>query len=394
MSSSQLTVSDMVEPFEERLGSRQEPEILTLTEKKGFIAQSSKYKKRVAKADTSDYKVVRKYDLAFNPYLLWAGAIAQNTDYEFAIISPLYPTLRVKQEHDPRYCYYILSSELMRLYYDKISFGSVPRKRRAALDEFLNLPIETLPPLPEQKRIAAILDKADAVRRKRQEAIHLTEEFLRSVFLDMFGDLSFNPNKYPRVPLIEIAETDDGIKCGPFGTQLAKSEYRKNGVPLWGIKHVNSNFTLDTVEFLSPQKANDLRSYSISTGDLVMTRKGTVGNCSVYPDDYSDGIMHSDLLRIRLDRRKSTPQFMTWQLITSQDVAYQISLLSQGAIMAGINVTKLKSIEVMLPPLTLQNRFALIVRKHSLLLRKERAKLDLEEDLFNSLVQRAFQGDI
>jgi hypothetical protein len=65
-----IRIHDLLEPFEDLLGDRPEPELLTLTEKRGFMAQSEKYNKRVAREDTSGYKVIRKHDIAFNPYLL------------------------------------------------------------------------------------------------------------------------------------------------------------------------------------------------------------------------------------------------------------------------------------------------------------------------------------
>lgn len=67
-----------------------------------------------------------------------------------------------------------------------------------------------LPPLPEQKRIAAILDKADAIRRKRQQAIQLADDFLRAVFLDMFGDPVTNPKGWPLKRFGEIGTWASG----------------------------------------------------------------------------------------------------------------------------------------------------------------------------------------
>ena len=68
-----------------------------------------------------------------------------------------------------------------------------------------------LPPLPEQKRIAAILDKADQLRQKRQQAITLADDFLRSVFLDMFGDPVTNPKGWEVGPITELADVITGI---------------------------------------------------------------------------------------------------------------------------------------------------------------------------------------
>ena len=74
-----LVVGDVLEQFSETVGDGPEPTVLTLTERRGFVPQADRFNKRLAIADTSKYHLVRRGDIAFNPYLLWAGAIAQNT---------------------------------------------------------------------------------------------------------------------------------------------------------------------------------------------------------------------------------------------------------------------------------------------------------------------------
>ena len=88
-----------------------------------------------------------------------------------------------------------------------------------------------------------------------------------------------------------------------------------------------------------------------------MSRKGTVGQCAIYPDSFAPGIIASDVLRIRVDRSKLIPKFMQYQLHHSEHVKHQIMQVSNGAVMAGVNVTKLKSIIVYLPPMNLQQQF-------------------------------------
>lgn len=299
--------------------------------------------------------------------------------------------LAVNEKCDSRYLLWTLRSPLVQRWMAKHTKGVAVTGIN--LGDVKKIPI-ALPPLAEQKRIAATLDQADALRRKRQQALALTDQFLRATFLDFFGDPVTNPKGFSKVLLSEIADRNDGVKCGPFGTQLSKGEFQNEGLPLWGIKHVNRHFRIPTDEFISNSKANLLDGYSLKSGDLVMTRKGTVGNCAIYPEGFPKGIMHSDLLRIRLNLVKCIPSFLSWQLTFSPDIAHQISKLSQGAIMAGINVTKLKLISVLLPPIDLQHRFADVAHKQSALADRQR-KMNLAESiLFDALVQRAFRGEL
>lgn len=251
-----------------------------------------------------------------------------------------------------------------------------------------------LPPLAEQRRIAEVLDRAEALRAKRSTTLAHIDTLTQAIFFDLFGDPVFNRQQWPRVPLVGLCKTEDDIRCGPFGTQLGKHEYTTKGVPLWGIKHVNALFNVPTHEFLETGTAKRLMHYSIEPGDIVMTRKGTVGNCAVYPVSHPIGIMHSDLLRLRVDREKCVPLFLAHQLHYSRDVEKQLALISGGAIMPGINVTRLKSLEVLVPPATLQREFEHRVLAVEKLKAAHRASLAEINALFASLQHRAFRGEL
>lgn len=198
--------------------------------------------------------------------------------------------------------------------------------------------------------------------------------------------------KWERVPLSALCANADDIRCGPFGTQLNKDEFREEGVPLWGIKQVNVGFSIQTKEFLEPKTAKRLSQYELIPGDLVMTRKGTVGNCAVYPSNFETGIMHSDLLRLRIDPKRCNPSFLVYQLHYSQDVSRQLSLISGGAIMPGINVGRLKQLEVIVPPLAEQKRIAAILDAADAVRTKRREALAQLDALLQSTFLTLF-GD-
>ena len=104
--------------------------------------------------------------------------------------------------------------------------------------------------------------------------------------------------------------------------------------------------------------------------------------------------MHSDLLRIRIDTTRSLPICLTSQLTLSGDVERQIAQISHGAVMAGINVTKLKSIEVLVPPMPLQRKFAQLVERHARTYNHQIQAGQEAEGFFHSLVQLAFHGQL
>jgi len=252
-----------------------------------------------------------------------------------------------------------------------------------------------LPSFSDQLHIANLLSKAENLITQRKQCITLLDDFLKSTFWEMFGDNSTkNDNGWKRITLIEACSNKHDVKCGPFGTQLGKSEYQIDGVPVWGIPQINSHFKILPKDFVTAKKALELDEYSVIPYDIVMSRKGNVGKCSLFPKLFPKGIIHSDVLRIRTDKRKMLPEFLLYQLKFSKHVEIQINGVSKGAIMAGINVGKLKHIIIQLPPLKLQNQFAQIVERTETLKAQYQSSLHELENLYGSLSQRAFRGEL
>jgi type I restriction enzyme S subunit len=251
-----------------------------------------------------------------------------------------------------------------------------------------------LPSLPTQQKIATILDKADELRQYNKQLIKKYDALTQSLFLEMFGDPASNILNFPDLELINLIKNKNDIKCGPFGTQLSKSEYVEFGVPIWGIPQVNSLFVKNPTEYVTKQKAEILKQYSVLPTDIIMSRKGNVGKCAIYPNNWKEGILHSDVLRIRCDKDKISPVFLAWQFRISRRLETQVNNVSSGAIMKGINVSKLKNIKPIVPPITLQNQFADRIQLIETQKLQAQEALAKSENLFQSLLQKAFKGEL
>lgn len=289
----------------------------------------------------------------------------------------------------PAYLYFYLNSPFASAFLAKMQ-STTSGLRNLSIKLYVTQ-IIPLPALPEQRRIVDFLHEANILRRWRKQANKLIEKLTLSTFQMMFYDAS---HKWESAKLVDLCKEPDDIKCGPFGTQLKSSEYKDSGVPLWSIPHVNNHFTSFTTEFLSQEKAKKLDGYSLLPGDIVMTRKATVGNCTIYPENFEKGIMHSDLLRARVDRDKCLPEYLYGELAFSGHVSNQITSLSAGAVTKGINVGKLKQIVVNIPPMPLQIEFAKRYEKIKNIekdIQYGKHKLD---ELMTSIVARAFTGEL
>lgn len=389
-SKSELRLGDLLVEFNDRLGSRTEPEILTLTEKLGFVPQRERFSKRLAIADTSDYKVIGLHDIAFNPYLLWANAIAQNTVWEQAIISPLYPTFRVRSGYSPRFVNQLLCGGFLRSRYDAISYGSVPRKRRCSVGDFLNIRIHMpLPPLPEQERIVKLLDEAEELRKLRTQADGRTAQLIPALFHEMFGDPVANPKAWRVRRLEDVVATGKIVTYGivqagpniPNGIPYIRTGDLKAGV-------IKINGLLRT----SPEIAASYRRSEVSAGDIVMSIRATVGTTALVPNELHGANLTQGTARIS-PGPEVLAEFLLWFIRLPQTQSW-IQGQVKGSTFREITLGNLRQLPVLTPPLPLQKEFAQRVTEIREMESAQAASRRRLDDLFQSMLHRAFNGDL
>ena len=256
--------------------------------------------------------------------------------------------------------------------------------------EGLRIPV---PPIGEQRRIAAVLRNADELRAKRRQAISLLDALVQSIFLDRFG----RDSKDGTIVTVEevAAQKKNAIRTGPFGSQLLHEEFTDTGIPVLGIDNaVQNEFRWARPRFISDEKYRQLKRYRVFPGDVLITIMGTCGRCAVAPADMPESINTKHLCCITLDRSKCLPDFLHDYFLMHPVAQNYLQRTAKGAIMSGLNMGIIKALPIALPPLAQQELYVETMRGvHEQELRSKRHLEQLDE-LFNSLQARAFRGEL
>ena len=304
-----------------------------------------------------------------------------------------YNVALLKAEPSPKvtkdYLYYFLKQRTLFNFIERLSQRTAGQSG-VDMDGLKNYPI-LIPPLSQQKLISAILDKADAIRRKRKEAIKLYDEFLRATFLDMFGDPIINSKKWEKRRLGDLT-----IKIGSGATPRGgKSAYVAQGISLIRSLNIHDDkFMYKELAHITDKQADGLSSVVVEDSDVLLNITGaSVCRCAIVPDDVLPARVNQRVCIIRSKKTILNSQYLLHCLISKN---YRQKLLSiagaGGATREALTKQQVEHIEIPVPPLELQNKYTSI--KNSMLNIKNKHSIFFERPLFKSLAQRAFRGEL
>jgi type I restriction enzyme S subunit len=246
-----------------------------------------------------------------------------------------------------------------------------------------------LPPLETQQRIATILDAADTLRKKTQQIIDSYDELAQSIFLDMFGDPVKNPKGW------EKSNGEEYCKRLKVGVVIRPASYYvENGViALRSLNIKPHRIDLKDLVFFSREAHENVLSKSVlHEGDVVIVRTGSTGIATVIPKEL-DGCNCIDLIIVSPKIEVINPFYLTY-FFNSERGKSLVSGIEVGGIQKHFNIGAVKKLLIPIPPISLQTQFA---EKIALIdQQKELAKQSLKEseDLFNTLLQKAFKGEL
>lgn len=258
--------------------------------------------------------------------------------------------------------------------------------------EFLATPLY-LPPLPEQRRIAAILDQAETLRTQRRTALAQLDSLTQSLFLDMFGDPVENDREWPEsLTLGEVADIASGVTKG---RKLEGKTTRE--LPYLAVANVQEkSLRLDGIKTIEATE-DEIRRYRLQKDDLLLTEGGDpdkLGRGTLWQNELPECIHQNHIFRVRLTSKELTPLFLNWLVGSPRGKKYFLRSAKQTTGIASINMTQLRSFPLLLPPLPLQQTFATRILAIEALKATHRSALAAVDALFASLQQRAFAGQL
>lgn len=301
-------------------------------------------------------------------------------DFPFAMGADGVKVLRAKEGFESKYLYhYLLSRRLPSAGYSRhfkyLKEITVPK-----------------PVLSEQRRIAAILDHADALRSKRRQILAHLDDLTQSIFHDMFGDPAQNKPGFPTATIRSLAEK---FSDGPFGSNLKSEHYVPDGVPVVRLQNIGVGVYLGhNRAFVSEEHYAKLAKHDCLPGDILI---GTLGEpnlrACVQPDSLPRALNKADCIQFRPNRTIADTAWACW-LLNMPGTLSLASSLAHGQTRTRISMGRLRELVVPVPPLALQHEFA--QRAEVVAGQREAVQraIAADDELFASLQSRAFRGEL
>jgi type I restriction enzyme S subunit len=280
-----------------------------------------------------------------------------------------------------------------RLFYDYHSGRLADYYTGATISHFTGKDLAryefALPPLDEQRRIAAILDQADDLRRKRREAFERLELLHSSIFVNMFGNIETNDHGWDEEALSGVVR---GNTIVTYGIVQAGDEV-EDGVPYIRTGDiVDGEIRLSQLRHTDPAIAAKFGRSRVEADEIVMSIRATVGTTAFVPSELDGANLTQGTARISPGKR--TDRHYLLAFLRSNFAQNWIQRQVKGATFREITLTRLREMPILVPPLELQRAFAARATEIDALKVHHRAHLAKFDVLFASLQHRAFRGEL
>ncbi|MBR2553372.1 MAG: restriction endonuclease subunit S [Aeriscardovia sp.] len=248
-----------------------------------------------------------------------------------------------------------------------------------------NIELRNIPALNVQDGIVEVIDRVVSIIQSRKDELCKLDDLIKARFVEMFGESN------PSWPTVTIGDICMDARTGPFGSALHHDEFVDKGIFVLGIDNaVENRFSYNRMRYITEEKYQQLKRYTVHPGDVIITIMGTIGRSAVIPEDMPLAINTKHLACLTPDKTKAKSVFLCSAFQMHPAVQRQLTGNAKGAIMNGLNLGIIKSLKFQLPPLQMQKSFELFyaqVDKSKVIIQKALEEAQL---LFDSLMQQYF----
>lgn len=286
-----------------------------------------------------------------------------------------------KEKIKTDYLYYLLNQKKWDTTANKAVMGQTLNKANLSA---MKLRLHTI---TKQEEIVAVLDKVSVLIDSYKQQLQKLDNLVKARFIEMFAKKDVMEN-WPEKKIMDIS-TD--MRTGPFGSALLHDEFVDSGIFVLGIDNaVENKFSYNRMRYITEEKYQQLKRYTVNPDDVIITIMGTVGRSAVIPRNIPRAINTKHLACITLDRDQANPYFLSCAFQTHPVIRTQLQKQSKGAIMDGLNLTIIKKLSFALPPIDLQEQFVDFYNQINKSKVAVQQALDKTQQLFDSLMQEYF----
>ncbi len=226
----------------------------------------------------------------------------------------------------------------------------------------LDIPV---PSLPEQERIVARIEELFSELDKAVETLRTTKQQMavyRQAVLKEAFDVAMQDTP-PMMPIEKLLSTErKGMSTGPFGTMIKKHEHQTTGIPMLGIENIGDGKFIDGNKiFVTPEKAKELKSFTLLEGDIIISRSGTVGELCAVPKRMEGALLSTNLMRVSLNNYIILSDYFIYLFQSKGIVLDQVRELCKGSTRTFLNQTILKQIKFPVPDISKQKTIVEII---------------------------------
>ena len=290
-------------------------------------------------------------------------------------------------------CYYLNSIEYKE-------FVSGTTRLKLTQTDMKRIPVP-VPPVSEQERIVARIEEMFSQLDAAVETLQKTKAQLtvyRQAVLKEAFDSAMEDCKM--LPISEIlTKTGKGMSTGPFGTMIRKSDHKSSGVPMLGIENIGRGRFVDGNKiFVTAEKAEELKSFSLKAGDIIISRSGTVGEICAVPERAEGSLLSTNLMRVSLDNAIIRSDYFIALFQSKGIVLDQIKELCKGSTRDFLNQTILKQIIFPVPSVEKQAEIVSIIETRMSVCDSIEHTIDnalqQAEATRQSILKQAFEGKL